>query len=1140
MALQSSSSSSSSPNEYFNYQVFLNFRGIDTRYVFTNNLYNALKDKGIHTFIDYNDLKRGDEITPTLIKTINESRIYIPIFSIDYASSSFCLDELVHIMHGFREKRRLVLPVFYGVDPSDVRHQKGNYCKALADHEKKFQNNEKNMERLHQWKIALNQAANIAGYHFNTGSDMNEYEHTFIGDIVQAVSNKMKRTPLHVVDYPVGLESRVSKVNSLLNEARNDEVCMIGIHGTGGIGKSTLARAVYNFIADQFECLCFLENVRENSAKHLQEQLLYKTIGLKVKIGGVNEGIGIIKERLRRKRVLLILDDVDKLKQLNFLAGGFDWFGPNSRVIITTRDKSLLTCHEIERIYEVEGLNCGESLELFKQVAFKTKKVDSINDDIVNRAISYASGLPLAIDVIGSNLAGTPIAEWESTLDKYKRIPPHDIQNILKVSFDGLDEEQKNLFLDIACFFKWFHLGQIHAHYGHCIKHDVRVLVDKSLIKIHQFVYVRLHDLIEHMGKEIVRKESPDHPEKRSRLWFHKDIVEVLEQNKGSSKTKMIYLDYPSKEIVINWNGEVFKKMTNLKTLVIKNANFSEGSRYFPNSLRVLEWEKYPSTPFSILNKKFENMKVLKFDNCEYLTEISNVSGLPNLEKISFENCVNLITIDNSIGFLSKLEFLHAGGCTKLRSFPPLKLPSLEYLNFMDCKSLQNFPEILDKIETLKIIDNFGTSIREIPVSIQNLIGLVSLNFDTRGKLMFPSICNMPKVEVVRLRGISNLSLFLPMAIMRFANMQYLDLSFSNIRVLPECLKECTSLRELELNCCYSLEDISAIPPNLQSLSVVDCKSLNSSSKSMLRNKKLHESGRTTEFCFPSAEGEMIPEWFNHQTRGTTDESGTTFPFWFRNKLPSIMIFFSSNSKMEYLGESSSSVLSFNLFINDFKRNFNHTRYNLFPYGWLPPSHTYLFNLPMQQQIEIDDTFLSHINPSQPKLMPKLDEAFEKNEWIHAEIKFRSTATFPLYFVEENNADHIRFTNPYRKRKLDELEHIYQDTSLSQSQPLLKNQRLLDVEEVLDTELVEKELQHGMNKLRHDTKSCEYEFGGNSPNKIQMDNLKLFKWSRCAAPYISHSKSIIIVFLCVIMCVSLFLFKEKTTMLSLGELTCPT
>ncbi|KAK2419777.1 disease resistance protein RUN1 [Trifolium repens] len=1094
MSLQSPSSYSSSPNEYFSYQVFLSFRGTDTRYVFANNLYRALEDKGIHTFIDHKGLQRGDEITPTLIKTINESRIYIPIFSNNYASSSFCLDELVHIMHGFKVKGRLVLPVFYGVDPSDVRHQKGSY--SLAEREKKFQNNEKNMERLRQWMIALNQAANIAGYHFNTGSDMNEYEHTVIGDIVQAVSNKINQAPLHVVDYPVGLEYRVRKVNSLLNESCNDEVCMIGIHGTGGIGKSTLARAVYNLVADQFECVCFLHDVRENSIKngleHLQEQLLYKTIRLEMKIGGVNEGIGIIKERLHHKKVLLILDDVNDLKQLKVLAGGLDWFGPNSRVIVTTRDKNLLTRHGIERIYEAQGLNCGESLELFKWMAFKAKKVDSIKDDIVNCAISYASGLPLAIDVIGSNLSGKPIAEWESILDKYKRIPPDDIQNILKVSFDDLDEEQKNLFLDIACFFKGFRLENIRAHYGHCIKHDVGVLVDKSLTKIDHGV-VRLHDLIEYMGKEIVRKESPDHPEKRTRLWSHKDIVEVLEQNKGTSETKMIYLDRLSKEVVINWNGEGLKNMTNLKTLVIKNANLSQGSQYFPSSLRILEWEKYPSTPFS----KFENMKVLKFDNCEYLSEISNVSCLPNLEELSFKNCENLITIDNSIGFLSKLKILNAEGCTKLRSFPPLKLPSLRHLILSNCESLQNFPEILDKMEELRVIDIVVTSKLEIPASFQNLIRLwmIYIKIERCGKLMFPSsnICNLPIALSFGIQR-SNLSLYLPMVITWFVNIQILNLSNSDFRVLPECLKECTSLYKLMLYDCRSLEVICAIPPNLKRLSAENCESLNSSSRSMLLNKKLHESGGT-EFCFPSAEGEMIPERFNHQSRGRT------FPFWFRNKFPFIMILFSNISD------------------NVWAKNVG------VPYMSMPPSHTLIFDLSMQQNIDCNDCCLSG-----QKIMSKLDEAFEKNEWIRAEIKYKYMDTFHLYFKEENNVDRIRFTNPYRKRKLDELEHT--NNSLSQFQPLLKNQRLLDVEE---------ELQYRMNKLRHDTKSCEYEFGGNSPNKIKkMDYLKLFRWARCGAPYISHSKSIIIMLLCVIMCVSLFLFKEKATMLSLGELTCPT
>jgi len=166
MAIQSSSSSISYA---FKYQVFLSFRGSDTRYGFTGNLYKALTDKGIHTFIDDRELQRGDEIKPSLDNAIEESRIFIPVFSPNYASSSFCLDELVHIIHFYEEKGRLVLPIFYGVDPSHVRHHRGSYGEALAKHEVRFQNNTDNMERLRKWKIALTQAANLSGDHRHPG-----------------------------------------------------------------------------------------------------------------------------------------------------------------------------------------------------------------------------------------------------------------------------------------------------------------------------------------------------------------------------------------------------------------------------------------------------------------------------------------------------------------------------------------------------------------------------------------------------------------------------------------------------------------------------------------------------------------------------------------------------------------------------------------------------------------------------------------------------------------------------------------------------------------------------------------------------------------------------------------------------------
>jgi len=155
-----SPSSSSSFSYRFTYLVFLSFRDTDTRHGFTGNLYKALTDKGIHTFFDANDLQRGGEITPSHVKAIEESRIFIVVFSINYITSSFCLDELVHIIRCYKTKGRLVLPIFYGVDPTHIR---------LTKHEESFQNNTKNMQRLHQWKLALTQAADLSGYHSSSG-----------------------------------------------------------------------------------------------------------------------------------------------------------------------------------------------------------------------------------------------------------------------------------------------------------------------------------------------------------------------------------------------------------------------------------------------------------------------------------------------------------------------------------------------------------------------------------------------------------------------------------------------------------------------------------------------------------------------------------------------------------------------------------------------------------------------------------------------------------------------------------------------------------------------------------------------------------------------------------------------------------
>ena len=143
------------------YDVFLSFRGEDTRNGFTSHLYKDLCQKKIQTFID-DELRRGDEISPALLTAIEESKISVIVFSRHYASSKWCLDELVKIMDCKKtNKHHLVIPVFYSIDPSEVRKQTGSFADAFAKHEENFK---RNIQKVKTWRTALTEAANISGW----------------------------------------------------------------------------------------------------------------------------------------------------------------------------------------------------------------------------------------------------------------------------------------------------------------------------------------------------------------------------------------------------------------------------------------------------------------------------------------------------------------------------------------------------------------------------------------------------------------------------------------------------------------------------------------------------------------------------------------------------------------------------------------------------------------------------------------------------------------------------------------------------------------------------------------------------------------------------------------------------------------
>ena len=358
-------------------------------------------------------------------------------------------------------------------------------------------------------------------------------------EITADILEKLEKLSAAISDSDglIGLESRVEQVKSLLAIGLTD-VRLVGIWGMGGIGKTTIAGVVFNQFSQKFEGKYFMANVREESEKcgglvHLRNQVLSKVLGENFDIG-TPKIPQYIRDRLQRMKVFIVLDDVSKYGQLEYFAGGLDRFGPGSRIIVTTRDKTILERYGTHRIYEVEGLNCNEAFQLFCSCAFKENHCP---EDLLKHsetAVHYAKGNPLALKVLGSSFHGKSKPDWVNTLNNLKRISGSDIYGVLKISYDELSWEEKNLFLDIACFFNGDdreHVMWILSDDYYSVQYGMNVLINKSLIKI-SYNKLQMHDLLQEMGREIVCQEFREKPEKRSRLWDYKDVCHVLEKNK--------------------------------------------------------------------------------------------------------------------------------------------------------------------------------------------------------------------------------------------------------------------------------------------------------------------------------------------------------------------------------------------------------------------------------------------------------------------------------------------------------------------------------------------------------------------------------------------------------------------------------
>ena len=269
----------------------------------------------------------------------------------------------------------------------------------------------------------------------------------------------------------------------------------------GGIGKTTLAQEIYKRIFDNYEATSFIANIREETKTRglvsLQKQLLSKILmESEINIWNIPEGINLLRNTLSNKKVFIVLDDVDEDEQLGALVGKHDWFGPGSRIIITSKDSHLLKRCGVNDVYRAKGLNYEDALLLFSWRAFNKPYPEENYVESSKGFANYAKGLPLALKGLGSLLFAKRTEEWKSALNKLKEEPNKFFLDILQISFDWLTYTQKELFLDIACFFKGenkdcigdnpnYNLGVLMKHCGCmiCYKKWVKKLFSVNPLK---------------------------------------------------------------------------------------------------------------------------------------------------------------------------------------------------------------------------------------------------------------------------------------------------------------------------------------------------------------------------------------------------------------------------------------------------------------------------------------------------------------------------------------------------------------------------------------------------------------------------------------------------------------------------------
>ncbi|KAG0622464.1 hypothetical protein M758_3G099300, partial [Ceratodon purpureus] len=527
------------------FDVFLNHCWPHDKFGFVNRLEDALRCAGFRPFLDTHSLMNGNPKLKSIDQALDIAKVHVAVVTSAYAESNYCLDELVAMMRSGKP----VIPVFYDVEPVHLRWvENGPFAEAFEEHKLKAET-----QKVQEWRDALGALAGITRFCMADHKfDEVKLKQSVVDEVARYTHSNYPHNPVKVEKYRVGLEGATNSCIQVLENMGNG-VGLLTLVGMGGVGKSVLAREIYNHYVTtkKFRCMTFLAIRRDPPSSNVESrppwfgklrgQLLWDLLRVQwdlLRVQGISSNYSSWFHKLSTLwPVFIVIEDVHDLDQFEALIPRNSFLYPGSRIIITSRDRNISKIvagrmgidqgHGV-CVYDVGTLDFNESNLLFNLHAFHAKEAPQEFKDLAEDVVKACGGLPLALKVIGSSLS-------EKTLDGDKETiwleargalrQSHDVMGVLRWSYDNLQESEKLMFLDITCLFYDRSVKEAFAywedrkrsavsHGGVCIPYitlphtTLRNLINKNLVFLDaSSTSFKVHVLMKDLGRMISRTE---------------------------------------------------------------------------------------------------------------------------------------------------------------------------------------------------------------------------------------------------------------------------------------------------------------------------------------------------------------------------------------------------------------------------------------------------------------------------------------------------------------------------------------------------------------------------------------------------------------------------------------------------------